>query len=815
MRESRYFILKIVVGYVLIAAMCAAAVSMVCDKIDSSSAIDEEYELLEHRNELVDRTLMHLYRAESHAQMILAGDDRYASAYDADIEAALGGIDSLRSILPVAADSMKYAQLDTVAMLVIAKRGELLRLSAGMQQSEAAAAVIERNIERLAAADSLDRDSMVMQHTVVKLDTTVVQLRHRKFFRRFADLFSPPKTDTAMIVSTDIHTDSIPLRLKDTIGGVLTDLKYQMARERELGERRVARLRRDVAAAASEIDGRILAIIGQMKSDWDAHARHRGEERDAARREAISILGSVALSAVALVFVFLAVIFRDWRRNQSIRRQLERTNDEKQRLLDYREHLMLAVTHDLKTPTGSILGYLDLLERLDSGYRQRLYIDGMKQSAEHLQSLIESLLEFYRLDSDRAETVRRPFNAAHLFGNAVRDMAASRYAKKEVELAAQISPSADLIVESDPVRLRQIVDNLLSNALKFTQQGSVTLACRMEAGRLHFSISDTGCGMSLEETRRIFGSFVRLQSASGVEGFGLGLSIVERAVKLLGGEISVRSRRGEGSTFSVSLPVGRADAGSTRSAVEGIRILAVDDDKLQLDMLAAMCRTLSVDMERCSYPSYAADVAAGSHFDLLMTDIQMPECDGFEVLRRIREKGLSLPVAAVTARGDSSERELCARGFAAVLRKPYSTADLRRMLMRLADGGRVGDRTSEEGGARADKVDFAPLTAFADGDDAARRQLVEAFASQMRADAVALRRAAEAGSVEEIRSTAHRVRPMAEMVGAMTLAGSLHAAERNITECLPADISAAADQMERLADAAGRYAATIEGSPAE
>lgn len=819
MKDSRYFIPKIIAGYLLIAAMCAIAVVCVYDKIDISSDADREYAMLERRSEMIDRTLMNLYRAESHAQMILAGDERYTKAYDADIEATLQCIDSLRGMASVEADTMRMAQLDTVSMLIGKKRTELLRLSAGMKQAEAATSVIERNIARIAAIDTLVRDTLSVTHTVVKTDTAVVHVRKRRFFRRVADLFRPPKTDTAMIVSTDIHTDSIPLRLSDTINGVLVDLKYQVIEERERSLKHVARLRRDVASANTDIDQRILTIIGEMKSDWDSHALRRNMERDASRRDAISTLGIVAISAVVLVFLFMAVIFRDWRRSQRIRRELERTNNEKQRLLDYREHLMLAVTHDIKSPAGSIIGYLDLLERLDVGERQRLYIEGMKQSAEHLQSLIESLLEFYRLDSDRAETMQRPFNAAQLFATAARNMAASRYAKSDVSIEAQIDPSADRIVVSDPMRIRQIVDNLISNALKFTQQGSVTVGCRIDGDNLQFTVADTGCGMSLEDTRRIFGSFVRLQSASGIEGFGLGLSIVDRAVRLLKGSIDVKSRRGEGSRFTVTIPVGKSQSPAPDSTLVGRRILAVDDDKLQLDMLTAIAPTLEIDLECCRYPAYAAQVVGQSRFDAVMTDIQMPECNGFEVLRQIRERSASLPVVAVTARGQSSERELLTRGFAAVLRKPYTAADIRRVLTAVLGhlpANQPADSSSPAPTAdTAESIDFSALTAFADDDSEARCRIVSSFIEQMRADADTLRNAA-AGDIDKVKATAHKVRPMAEMVGAATLARQLRTVECDTRQQTDKQrLCDMADSMEALAHAAQTYLDDTAGRRAE
>lgn len=533
MKESRYFIPKIIAGYLLLAAMCAAMIAYIYHKVDSSTAVDPVLSAIESRNAMIDRTLVGLYRAESRAQMILAGDDSYIALYDEDVEDSLACIDSLKNTVILSDDPVRAARLDTVSMLVNRKRRELLRLAQGLRDGSDASRIIERNIARLGERDAAAQDSLAASHS----DTALVNMRRRKFFRRVAELFEI-ETDTTE------HVAPAPVKLSDTIGGLLVDLQSQVERQREDSERRMTRIRREVTSANNQLDRRILDLIDEVRHDWDAHHARRRAERDAARRDAVSALGMVALSAIVLVFVFLAVILRDWRRSRRVRAELERANDEKQRLLDYREHLMLAVTHDLKAPAGSIMGYADLLERLDNDHRQRLYITGMKQSAEHLQTLIESLLEFYRLDDGRAEKESKPFNAARMMRDAARDAAASRHRRPEVEIGTHIDASADATVISDAMRIRRIVDNLLSNALKFTSRGTVTLACGIRGGELCISVTDTGCGMSAEECSRIFDSFVRLESAAGVEGFGLGLSIVERSVRLLAGSIDVESGKG-------------------------------------------------------------------------------------------------------------------------------------------------------------------------------------------------------------------------------------------------------------------------------
>lgn len=799
MKESRYFIPKIIAGYLLLAAMCAAMIAYIYHKVDSSTAVDPVLSAIESRNAMIDRTLVGLYRAESRAQMILAGDDSYIALYDEDVEASLACIDSLKNTVILSDDPVRAARLDTVSMLVKGKRRELLRLAQGLRDGSDASRIIERNIARLGERDAAAQDSLAASQS----DTALVNMRRRKFFRRVAELFEI-ETDTTE------HVAPAPVRLSDTIGGLLVDLQSQVERQREDSERRMTRIRREVTSANNQLDRRILDLIDEVRHDWDAHHARRRAERDAARRDAVSALGMVALSAIVLVFVFLAVILRDWRRSRRVRAELERANDEKQRLLDYREHLMLAVTHDLKAPAGSIMGYADLLERLDNDHRQRLYITGMKQSAEHLQTLIESLLEFYRLDDGRAEKESKPFNAARMMRDAARDAAASRHRRPEVEIGTHIDASADATVISDAMRIRRIVDNLLSNALKFTSRGTVTLACGIRGGELCISVTDTGCGMSAEECSRIFDSFVRLESAAGVEGFGLGLSIVERSVRLLAGSIDVESGKGRGSTFRITIPLDTPTATQPDIRLDGIRLLAIDDDRLQLDLIRSICRTLGVAAECILHGSHAARIVSGGGFDVVMTDLQMPGCDGLEVLRSVKLASPSLPVIAATARNDSPENALRAAGFAAVVRKPYTVTDIKRVLKQTL--GNAGTDCRDTGPTAPAQRDFSAITAFAEDDAEAQQDLLAAFVGGLHDAAAAMRTAADADDAETIRRTAHRIRPNVELVGDSTLSLRLHAIEDPASgEDVIAAAGPAADAMDRLADKARIYAAALRG----
>lgn len=470
----------------------------------------------------------------------------------------------------------------------------------------------------------------------------------------------------------------------------------------------------------------------------------------------------------------------------------------------------------------------------------------MKESSEHLLALVNSLLDFYRLDINKVDVDKVAFCPAQLF-ETIRAGFAAQAAAKGIGLTLDVEPAAGREVAGDPFRIRQIADNLISNALKFTDEGSVTIRVDVVQGRLVFSVRDTGRGIGREEKERIFQEFVRLRSAQGVDGFGLGLSIVDRLVKLLEGTISLESRLGEGSKFIVSIPVGTVSGGGGRklrpaeaalpAACGGVKALLIDDDPLQLEMTAAMCRQAGVGAECCQYPEYAAKLVAEGGFDVVLTDIQMPSADGFRVLAAVRGVNPALPVVAVSARGELEAGDFSERGFAGCLRKPFTANELIAVLDVVCGAGKARSAGDTEGAEKsgaagtvvgagepvsagrhvgkrgadgaADNaavvseggVNFGPLTAYAGDDAEAARGILESFAEQSAANCRLLERALESGDVAALRAVAHKMLPIFTMLGAAGVAATLRTAESwegPLTDALCGEIGAAAENIRAI-----------------
>ncbi|WP_300098185.1 hybrid sensor histidine kinase/response regulator [uncultured Alistipes sp.] len=665
---------------------------------------------------------------------------------------------------------------------------------------------------REAARPAALRGDTLPRPRIVHSDTVAVPHPKRRFFRRLADLFSPPKDAADVVISRrEILVDTLPApagpdpgAIRDTIALVLRALQDSVTSERldiyDTAWREGLRLR----YSNDLVNAKIYRLILDFEEEETQYLMARIDAREALRSRSSHLLGGVAAGAVALMLLFVAISWRDINRSNRYRRALERANRDNEALLAAREQLMLAITHDIKAPLGSVMGYIDLLSRLTGDKRQQLYLANMKASADHLLALVKSLLDFYRLDAHKMEVEPVVFNPAQLF-DTIRTGFAAAAAAKGLDLRLEAAAGADREVVGDAFRIRQIADNLVSNALKFTDRGSVTLRVDVADGQLTFSVRDTGRGIAPEERERIFAEFVRLRSARGVDGFGLGLSIVDRLVKLLGGSLSLDSTPGRGSRFLVTIPVGRVSgksrtvappSGETAPAapatsaapapLPAYRVLLVDDDPLQLEMVAAMCRRAGLVAECCQYPEYAGRLVAENRFDAVVTDIQMPSCDGFRVLEEVHRAAPGLPVVAVSARGDLGAGEFAARGFAACLRKPFTYGELVEALRTAA--GAVADAdaeaapapetpAAEETGAATGGWNLAALTAFAGDDHEAARSILDSFVEQTTANREALCAALDAGDDAAAKAQAHKMLPLLTMLGDDGVATVLRQAE--------------------------------------
>lgn len=666
--------------------------------------------------------------------------------------------------------------------------------------------VSTRELENIIAAqpDTIVPRKRVQHRVIEHRDTVVTKPRKRGFFRRLGEVFVPPKKDTAIQVTTSLEfaTDTVidPYNPVDSMQEKLRAVAQQKKSNTVVQRRKRTTLQRMDQLLTARID----SLLKGYEQETLQHAREEAEYQQSVRHRSIRIISGIAVGAVLLSALFLLLIGRDIARSNRYRRQLEEARRRAEDLLATREKLMLAITHDFKAPLGSIMGCADLLSRLTVDERQRFYLDNMKTSSEHLLKLVVDLLDFHRLDLHKAEVNRVTFHPSRLLEEIYVSFEPLTSAKG-LALHCNIAPELSDTFICDPLRLRQIINNLLSNAVKFTAEGSITLTARYEDRHLLVSIADTGKGMEPADRERIFQEFTRLPGAQGEEGFGLGLSIVRMLVQLLEGTIEVESEPGKGSTFTVRIPIypvrelkvesGKLKVTMPEGAVADAndrfqlstfnfqlnKVLLIDDDRIQLTLTSAMLSQSGITSVCCLQMDELLDALRTDTFDVLLTDVQMPAINGFDLLKLLRASNIpqaqTIPVIAVTARSDMKPEEFVAHGFSGCLHKPFTVAELLGELNVESEELKVAMQEDAVADAKPSTLNFSALTAFSGDDAEAARSILESFVSETRLNADRLRQAMETEDAEGVAAVAHKMIPLFTLIGAPELVALLRTLE--------------------------------------
>ena len=689
-----------------------------------------------------------------------------------------------------AADDQQNLRTDSLLTLLHEKDQntiQMLRVLSEANDSLLSASEIE---EIISEQDSVITQQRVQHRVITKRDSLITTPKKKGFFKRLAEVFSPSKQDSAVLVNTslEVATDTIlqPTTSKDSL-----QQKIRMATEEKRLQRRktIRRTSTKYQRMNTQLTARMDSLIKQYEEEMTLRARQDAELQQEVRMRSARIIGGIAVGAVLLSAFFLILIMRDISRSNRYRQQLEVANKRAEDLLIAREKLMLAITHDFKAPLGSIMGYTELLSRLTEDERQRFYLDNMKSSSEHLLKLVSDLLDFHRLDLNKAEVNRVTFNPSQLFDEIYVSFEPLT-AAKGLALQCHVVPELNGRYISDPLRLRQIVNNLLSNAVKFTQKGEISLTASYDSSKLTIAIADTGKGMASEDRERIFQEFTRLSGAQGEEGFGLGLSIVKKLVTLLEGTIDVQSTLGKGSCFTVTLPlypVGKSIAENESPENESsedespyapkqsvaippmkvIRVLLIDDDKIQLNLTAAMLKQHGIDAVCCEQLEQLIEQLRSSVFDVLLTDIQMPAINGFDLVKLLRASNIpqakTIPVIAVTARSEMDKAALHEHGFAGCLHKPFTVKEL---LLTVNEGQLSADEAHITEDMGTVGINFSALTAYSEDDPEAAYSIIHTFIEETGKNVERMQQALNEKEVDGIAAMAHKLLPLFTMIGA-------------------------------------------------
>lgn len=798
---------KIAFGFILLISLLLGAVGYIYQEMNLLTAPSALETNINTRRKITNQIISQLYDAEIIGQTLRSGKIDEFHPYLKAMRKASASIDTLQLYLT---DTLQQARLDTVRGLLREKEKNMIAVLEAMADSPAEALYQAELDSLLNKQDSLLRAPRIQKKIITHRNTYTIHHKKKGFFKRLAEVFSPGKNDSTQVnnIIREEYADTIsevynPI---DTIVNLISDIRGKVFDTQQQQQRTLLERINKLRIAGSELSLRVTQLLESIETDEQEAAFSKIRQEQEIRNQAAQTIEIIATIAVVLSLIFFIIIWRDLTRSSHYRKELEKSKLYAENLLAAREKLMLTITHDIKAPAGSIIGYIDLLVRLTKDRRQQLYLTNMKSSAQHLLELITSLLDFHRLEAGKMDLQQVAFHPDELFNNIFHSFLPLAE-KKGIALTFDERVPEELVLEGDPFRIRQIAENLLSNALKFTSKGNIRLRVNYQGNRFTFSIQDTGCGMTHEEQTRIFQEFTRLQSAQGQEGFGLGLSISKKLVELANGTIHIDSIPKQGSTFTVSLPlphISTSNSGISKNDKllpnARMHILLVDDDSIQLHLTQAIILNTLVNDETsaekkplivcCQQPEEAIQILKSQSIDIVFTDIQMPTLNGFELLQQIRQLQIphadTLPVIAITARGDLDEKDFQAKGFSGMLQKPFNQSDILQIFTRLFSVQPVSDSSETSATETPEHKEevptytyqFTPLTAFSENDPEAATEIMKTFIQETYKNIQSLQEALQTKDSQQLCAIAHKMLPTFTMIEAKEIIPTLQEMDR-------------------------------------
>ena len=746
--------MKIFVGYFLLIGLVLTAAALVYMEYRNIECAVQEEEQTAERWKQANRTFETMYDLAMSELHTFTADKEDYEEYELKNLAAQQMLDSLKRLYP---EEKQLERIDSAKSILAEKSLQVLCMMRTFNDLAHTDSLIECQIREM---------TLVEQKAIRELKKNSEQKKDSWIGRLFK---KKSKKQEPVEQATESRTQVVGrlTKLRKEISERNEDLRLRMEMQTDSLRLRNEYLNKNFA--------RLMHEFQQASTEQRAAEM---EEMLSMRRHSFFYIAGLTLFGMLLSFVLYNIIHRDIRRRYRERLKLIAWNEEKQEMLEQKERMMMILSHELRSPLAAVMGYAELMQdtndtTISTAKRNIL------RAARMMQGLLNSLLYYYRLSSgkDRVnETLFLPKSIA----DELESMFLLAAEEKGIDLHADFE-GENVLVSGDKERILQIGQNLMSNAVKFTEEGGVSLLVRYAEGTLLLEVCDTGTGISKEEQNAIYKPFSRLANADVKDGFGLGLSITRKLVALLNGDISLESEVCQGTTFRVTLPLSLATETENESHQESfhfskdMRMIAVDDDAVVLKLTQRQLERVGLECDTCQNVEELMERLRKREYDLLLTDIKMPGMNGYELLDLLRCSNIgnskNIPVLAVTAHISRKEEELVKAGFAGCLYKPFSCDELYAAVRHALREKRKQVKSDMDD---MEAIDFTPLLANEENG----RDMLALLAEQTRKDMESLRRVHDSHDREALADLTHHLLPVWTMLRIDTCLQALRNAYR-------------------------------------
>lgn len=771
----------VIIGYCLLVALAITGIITIYLEVIKSHRQNQINSAMKKELINLSNTLTTMYQAEGTASLLSISENNEAlkQEYDSLSNRVFEQIDSLRiiSIDPVSSQS-----IDSLSVLLTQKRKYVLEMFQLMAQ-------IDKNIVKeftkrtvITRGDTDKLQKLLANVTQIMGDTVQVVAEKKGFFKRIKDAVKS-NADTLTHISKSSLSESkeltIPL-LSDTIIDFIKQIDKNVKKKNTKIVQQLI-TRQQELHIIKELSGmQINNIMEAIKEREYQENLNLLKENNESLNRSTSLVAIVGLLALIVAIFFMSWTVHSLDMAQRLQKNIQEAKEHAEKLLTSREQLIYTITHDIKAPLSSIIGFLDLLFDDTLSQKQQYYLSNMHSSASHIMDLVRNLLDFHSIEKEQFQLATVAFSPASLLYG-IYESFLPLAQKKKITFELNFALEETKTFLSDSYYIRQIVNNLLSNAIKFTpEQGQVLLSASMnEQNQWKISVQDTGPGIDPEDQARVFDEFARFGKAKGeVEGTGLGLAISKKFATMLGGTIEFESQKGTGSTFTLIIPLvpvtKNAVSQPDKSAdVSSGRILFVDDDRIQLNLISELMKNEGWRYVCCSNAYEALDLLQEKPIDIIFTDIHIPYMEGFELVKRIRAMDspqiAAIPVIAFSASCQKSEAELKIAGFDGFLLKPFKANELLDIIEKYTSFKR---KTSEIYSGW-NKNGWQKVMDFVTDDQETAIKIVDSFIEETNKDKQLLKTAFNKKDNDAVKQISHKMLTLMRMFSAQDVVSIL------------------------------------------
>ncbi|MFV5696738.1 hybrid sensor histidine kinase/response regulator [Flavobacterium sp. ZT3R17] len=769
--KKSYIPIKIFISYLILAALFVGVGWFLYS--ESTVFSNTESKIVKENSKIlkVSNLLSNVYKTESLARITIQSDsEKDFKNYVSKTDSLKSDIDSLKLLVTT---PYQIILLDSVKFLLAKKTQNIKQLKAIKNKTDDEVSV------KKAIADLTKMEASLRKlqlEDFVKYPSAMGDYQ-RNVLKKYVAYLNQNIPDDSTNTLTKKASDSIVLASKT----LLNQVKKETAKKKESLNIEEDKLLQNELSISEQL----RKVLNIVESEIIKNTTKNYFDRENSLKKTNQIVTITAAVGLLSTLFFLILILNDFSKTQSYKKQLEVANTKTKKLLKNREQLITTVSHDLKTPLSTILGYTELLDHSNLNKRQLYFAKNIKTSSEYISKLVQDLLDFTQIEAGKITIENVPFLLNDIITDVARSIQ-SIYEQKSITLLIETDEKLNNPILGDPFRLRQILTNLIGNAYKFTEKGFIKIETKIdiEKNKIRITVEDSGIGIAEKKQKLIFEEFT--QADKNIEkqygGTGLGLTISKSIIGILGGKLSLKSTLGKGSVFEIELPLQFDSSLTKEKAITNhpkneLTVIIVDDDINLLKLTTEILKQNNYNVIPFNNAADALETIKTSSFDFIITDIQMPEIDGFLFLEKLKNatalKYKNQPLIAVTGRTDLDLDVYKKAGFTEVVKKPYAPKTLLTVINSIFNRIENQINTDQLFEDSNKPYSLTSLQSFLTDDDEALKEFLTSFIKSTKKNLTQLENAIVENNILEIKEISHRMCPMFKQIQAHDITGIL------------------------------------------